>query len=345
MALRSAVGMALVAVLLFGCGAGPGATASLPVEPSPSAPAGSPSAPPPAPTDVPTATPAPSSTAVCASDLETNIASVQELADPSCYGDTELTIDGWLAESGVWSVPGATDPEWTNPWTKLYGRPPTTDEFIIDFLHADQVPGGVDVVTQPTTGIDLSGNGRWVRLRGHFNDAEASACTTVVKNGTDRDCPALFVVTGLENLPPDSPACPAESPMTLETFLAADARCFRGHDVQIRGWEDIGEGFGGTGPIWRVDEEPGLRMAKAQLASNRFQSGDLRYIFVWTVAGSGFRFDHEDRQIVATVRLGHPASKDCRPAEQEGWTWSPPVTWAQHYCERMPVITGIRGVD
>ena len=94
MALRSAVGMALVAVLLFGCGAGPGATASLPVEPSPSAPAGSPSAPPPAPTDVPTATPAPSSTAVCASDLETNIASVEELADPSCYGDTELTE--WL---------------------------------------------------------------------------------------------------------------------------------------------------------------------------------------------------------------------------------------------------------
>jgi hypothetical protein len=279
----------------------------------------------------------------CPSDLPDTIASVEDLADPSCYGTAELTIDGWLAESGVWTDPSETRPGWTNPWTKLYARTPTAREFLIDFLQADQVPGGIDVVTPPRTGIDLAGNGRWVTLRGHFNDEVASACETVRRSGSKRECAALFVVTDLENRPSDSPVCPAQSPLDIEAFLAADARCFRGHEVRLRGWEDVGEGFGGTGPIWRVDESASLRLAQAQLASVRFEDLEMEpYLFVWTEKGSGVLFDATDRRVVVTARLGHPAARACRPEKYEGWGWTPPITWAQHYCERMLVITDVR---
>ena len=335
--------MALAAAIVAAC-AGPTATGSpAPRTATPSATAGTPTA---APTPTPIESPEPTAGVSCPSNLPTTLASVEELADPSCYGATELTIDGWLAESGVWTDPGETDPGWTNPWVALYASNPTAGEFMIDYLQADQVPGGISVVTPPRTGIDLSGNGRLVTLQGHFNDPEAAACQKVRKHGSDRDCAALFVVSSLESNPPHSPACPVDSPITIDTFLAADARCFLGHDVKIRGWEDVGEGFGGSGPIWRVDVSASLRMAPAQLATERFEDlVDGTYLFVWTSKDAAVRFDHNDRRVVVTARLGHPAAQECRPESYDRWTWTPPVTWAQHYCERMLVITDVRAVD
>lgn len=343
MALRSVITLALATAIIAGCDLGTTATGSpAPGTLAPSTPAATPTASPTA----PIGSPGPTAGIVCPSDRPTTLASVAELADPSCYGTTELTIDGWLAESGVWTDPGETEPGWTNPWTRLYASNPTAGQFMIDFLQADQVPGGIDVVTPPRTGIDLSGIGRWVTVQGHFNDADASACQKVRKHSSDRDCAGLFVASSLEAHPPDSPGCPADSPITVETFLSADARCFRGHDVRIKGWEDVGEGFGGTGPIWRVDYSASLRLADAQLAAQRFE--DLvnePYLFVWTRKGTGVQFDANDRQVVVTARLGHPAAADCRPETYEGWGWTPPVTWAQHYCERMLVITDVRVRD
>lgn len=347
MAGRPGVGIILAAAILVGCGTAPSASPSGPIAPSPSFPAGTPDAPSVEPTVLPTSTPPTGSPGiVCPSDLATTVGSVQELADSSCYGSTELTIDGWLAESGVWLDLSETTPAWTNPWVKLYATYPTAGQFMIDFMHADQVPGGIDVVTPPRTGIDLSGNGRWVRLRGHFNDVAASACEQVRTSGSERECAHLFVVTGLEGRPVDSPVCPAGEPITVETFLAADARCFRGRDVKLRGWEDVGEGFGGTGPIWRVDESAALRLADAQLAAVRFEELENEpYLFVWTAKGSGVRFDASDRQVVVTARFGHPAARDCVPERYDDWDWAPPVTWAQHYCERMLVITDVRSAS
>lgn len=341
MARRSAITIAMAVALIASC------TGSTPTE-SPVRPTSAPSAAAPTttPTLAPTDAPQPSEGAVCPSDLPTTLASVEELADPSCYGTTELTITGWLAESGVWTDPSETEPGWTNPWAKLYASNPTAGQFIVDFMQADQVPGGISVVTPPRTGIDLSGNGRLVKLQGHFNDAEASACQKVRKDGSDRDCAGLFVVSSLEGRPSDSPVCPGDSPITVETFLATDARCFVGHDVRIRAWEDVGEGFGGTGPIWRVDESASLRMAHAQLAAQRFEHlVNEPYLFVWIAKGSGVRFDASDRRVVVTARLGHPGAQDCRPASYDGWGWAPPVSWARHYCARMLVITDVRVVD
>ena len=336
---RPAAAVAMAVAMIAGCAA-PTATGSpVPSSEAPSATAA-------LPTSVASEAPEPTGVAGCPSDLPTTLTSVAELADPSCYGTTELTIDGWLAESGVWTEPGETEPAWTNPWVQLYPTSPTAGQFMIDFLHADQVPGGISVVTPPRSGIDLSGNGSLVTLKGHFNDAEASACQKVRKRGSERDCAGLFVATSLESHPPDSPVCPVDELMPIETFLGADARCFRGHDVRIRGWEDVGEGFGGTGPIWRVDYSASLRMADAQLAAQRFE--DLvnePYLFVWTPKDAGFRFDASDRQVVVTARLGHPGAEDCRPESYDGWGWTPPVIWAQHYCERMLVITDVRVVD
>jgi hypothetical protein len=340
MALRSAITVAMAAAIIAGC-ARPTATGSIaPATLAPSATAVPP-------TEAPTEAPEPTAGVVCPTDLSTNLASVEELADPSCYGTTELTLDGWLAESGVWTDPGETDPGWTNPWVELYANSPTAGQFMIDYLQADQVPGGISVVTPPRTGIDLSGNGRPVTLRGHFNDAEASACQKVRKRSSDRDCAALFVVSSLEAHPHDSPVCPAaDSPITVETFLGADARCFRGHEFKIRGWEDVGEGFGGAGPIWRVDYSASLRMADAQLTAQRFEDlVDEPYLFVWTPNDAGVRFDASDRRVVVTAQLGHPGAQDCRPESYDGWGWTPPITWAQHYCERMLVITDVRVVD
>ena len=275
--------------------------------------------------------------------------SIQELADRSCYGTTEISIVGWLAEQQVSLDHGEATPDWVMPISGLYATWPTVDAWILDYLMAGPFDG-LDVVTPPSTGIDLSGIGRWVRLRGHFNDPAALACVPALVDTypgefAGPDCDRLFVVTGLESHASPTPACPGESPMPLAMFLAADAVCFIGRDVRLTGWEDVGEGFGGTSSAYPITLDSSMRAAQAQLVSNPWESAlDQDPIFPWLIEGSGVRFDRSDRQVIVTGRLGHGAADGCRPGPSVGWTWAPPISWAQHRCMRLFVITAVQDI-
>ena len=60
----------------------------------------------------------------CPSELPTKLASVDDPADPACYGSTALTIDGWLAEQTAFvSIP--RPPSWTMSISGLFPEPPT----------------------------------------------------------------------------------------------------------------------------------------------------------------------------------------------------------------------------
>lgn len=337
---HSLVRMAVAAALLAACQAGPAVSPSPAATPSPTV----------APTATigPAATPSPgASTVACPSELPTALASVTQLADRSCYGTTELAIEGWLAEQQVSVDHGEAAPGWVMPISALFPDRPTVREWTLDYLLAGPL-GGLDVVTPPDTGIDLSGLGRWVTLRGHFNDPAALACTpTLVDSYPDEfagpDCDRLFVVTGLQGLGRAEPSCPGGSPLSLATFLAADAGCFIGREVRITGWEDVGEGFGGASSAYPITLDPSMRSAQAQLVSERWESDlDHNPIFPWLIEGSGVRFDQSDQRVIVTGRLGHEAANGCRPGPFPSWTWTPPVSWAQHRCMRLFVIDEVQ---
>ena len=342
----SFIGIVMAAALLAGCTTGPTGSPT----PSPAAlPTATAAAPSPT---MPASTPLPSESAiVCPSALPTTLASVAELADPACYGSTELTIDGWLSEIDLYVVEGEWTPSWTMALSGLFARTPTVQEWIFDFLLADHRPGPVlSVVTPPTSGIDLSGLGRLVTLRGHFADPAASACE--VKDWEpdegqpsqappDLPCERLFVVTNLEGISWPSPGCPSESPLSHAAFLAADARCFIGREVKVRGWEDDGEGFGGEAPVIPISLGD-LRHSDSQFVADRWESNLSQFpIFPVTVAGSGVTFDGSDRSVVVTGMFGHEAAESCR-VDYDAWSWTPPDSWAVNRCKRLFVITGVR---
>ena len=336
---RSLVQVALASAFLAGCQADP------PGSPVPSA---SPS--PPAASVAPVATPSPNpSTSSCPTNLPTALASVKDLADRSCYGTTVLTIQGWLAEQQVSLDHGEATPAWVMPISGLFADRPTVREWILDTLLSGPL-ADLDVVTPPETGIDLSGLGGWVTLRGHFNDPAALACTpTTVDSYPDEfagpDCDRLFVVTGLETLERPKPSCPVESPLALATFLAADAGCFIGREVKITGWEDVGEGFGGATFAYPITLDPSMQHADAQLVSARWESDlDQNPVFPVLIEGSGVHFGRSDQQVIVTGRLGHPAAIGCRPGPVPSWSWAPPVSWAQHRCMRLFVIDAVQNI-
>jgi hypothetical protein len=185
-------------------------------------------------------------------------------------------------------------------------------------------------------------------VHGHFNDPVASACTVVTSTddegpGVPPECDRLFVVSAMENLDRPDPSCPTESPIELTAFLDADAACFRGRDVRIIGWEDVGEGFGGTAPIYPITLDPSLELAEAQLTSRRWEGdGEIDAVFPWTIGGSDVRFARSDKRVVVTARYGHDSSDQCRPGPFPAWAWTPPDSWAQHQCEHLLVITAVR---
>lgn len=335
---RSKVLVAAAAVLLVGCQAGPGGSPTPTLAPTTTAAV--------TPTLVPTSPtpPAPSGSEIaCPSELPTALASVTELADRSCYGTAELSIEGWLGEQQVSLDHGEATPDWVMPISGLFARRPTVREWILDTLLAGPL-ADLDVVTPPDTGIDLSGLGGWVKLRGHFNDPAALACKPVlIESYPDEfagpDCDRLFVVTGLETLERSAPSCPVDSPLALATFLAADAGCFIGREVKLTGWEDIGEGFGGASSAYPITLAASLRSTEAQLVSERWEVDlDHDAIFPWRIEGSGVAFDRSDQRVIATGRLGHAVAEGCRPGPVPSWTWAPPVSWAQHRCMRLFVI-------
>ena len=349
MTLRSVITVAMAAAIVAGCNPGTTATGS------PDPPTAAPSATAATETTAPTSlieSPEPTAGVVCPSDLPTELASVDELADPSCYGSTELSIDGWLSEIDVHIGDGEPTPSWTIALSGLFARSATVGEAIFDYLMRDRRPAAsISVVTPPESGIDLLGLGRWVTLRGRFNDAAASACTILNwepdpedanQDPPDLECERLFVVSGLTTLERPVPDCPMESPMTLAEFEAADFMCRVGQEVRIAGWEDPGEGFGGASDVYPISFGTLKFLDEAQLVANRWESDDVEHvIFPWTVRGSGVSFDDEDLRVVVTGTLGHAASEGCRPA-LEGWTWTPPASWVQNRCMRLFVITDVR---
>jgi hypothetical protein len=114
----------IAAALLAGCLAGPTESPSSPSSPPTSNPT---------PTNAPVATSAPSGSAVtCPSDLPTGLMSIHELADRSCYGTTEISIVGWLAEQQVSLDHGEATPDWVMPISGLYATWPTVGEWTLD---------------------------------------------------------------------------------------------------------------------------------------------------------------------------------------------------------------------
>lgn len=341
-------GLATAAVMIVaGCQPGipPSAAPSSPATPTATAAAVATATPTPTVAASPTVAPEPTGSPVpCPSALPTTV-SVDALADPSCYGTTELTIDAWLAETPIWVDSNEPVPSWTIPTSGLFAESPTVASFAYDFLMANGGTG-VSVVATPTSGIDLSGLGRWVTVRGHFNDPAVLACTTtLVDDYPDEyakpDCSRLFLATSLEPLTHRQRVCPSTS-LTITAFMAADATCFIGREVHVTGWEDVGEGFGGAASVYPVDTGTVFTFADAQLISHRWESDlDKVYIFPWLLRGSGVRFDRSDTKVIVTGQLGHPASKDCRP-HAIGWTWVPPLDWAQDQCRHLFVITGVQ---
>ena len=334
---RSGIGALTLAAILAACQQG---TASPPASTATIAPVATAS---PAPPSSTPASPGPSSVD-CPTALPTTVA-VAELADPTCYGTTELTIEGWLEDTSFDVSAGERAPGWTNAFSGLYASSPSTDDFLVDFLLFSPEPR-VWTVAVPGSGIDLSGVGRWVSARGHFNDADAMTCA--VAPGTenpddpppDLHCERLFVVTAVDDLEHPAPACPIASPVSIAAFLAADVTCFWNRNVQISGWEDVGEGFGGMAPIYPISTGS-LELADAQLVANRWESNlDQHPIFPWIAAGSGIAFDRTDREVVVTAVLGGTAASTCTPA-YDAWTWAPPATWAEHRCRHLLVITEV----
>ena len=313
---------------------------------------------PPATSSAPSATPVGSSLAgtpaptladgspvVCPGTLPTKVASIDLLADRSCYGTAELAIDGWLEDGSIDTTHNEATPSWVMPFAQLYPRGPTVGDFIYNTLHAGRP--GLEVVAKAEAAIDLSGVGRWVTVHGHFNDPDALACVRTLQDTypgewAGPDCDRLFVVTALEPLLRVGDEC-GPSSLTIAEFKAADLACFLGREAHITGWEDVGEGFGGSAPVYPFDLAPSMRFADAQLVAHRWESElDHDAIFPVTIAGSGVRFNRSDLRVVVTGMLGHPRSEGCRPGVLDGWTWSPPVSWAQHQCEHLFVVTGVQ---
>jgi hypothetical protein len=335
---RSGIGALALAGVLAACqqGTGPSPAAS-----PTSAPIATAS---PRPSTSTPASPAPSAVD-CPTTLPTTVA-VADLADPTCYGTTELAIEGWLADTSFDISAGERTPGWTNAFSGLYPTSPSTDDFIVDFLLHSGEPG-VWVVAPPASNVELSELGRWVSARGHFNDPDAMACAVAPGTKYPEDLPSnlhcerLFVVTELVDLDHPAPSCPTESPLSISTFLAADVTCSWKRTVEIIGWEDVGEGFGGIAPIYPISTGS-LELAHAQLVANRWESNlDQHSIFPWIAAGSGIAFDRNDREVVVTAVLGGPAAVTCKPA-YDAWTWAPPAEWAQHRCWHLLVITEVR---
>jgi len=348
---KTGIAAALVALLTIGC-QGVIAPASMPSTATPAPLATTTTRPtsatataePSMATGTPTPTLFDGSPVICPSSLPTELRSVEELADRSCYGTTELTIDGLLADGSIDTSHNEATPSWVMPSASLYATSPTVGEFVYDTLAVGR--RGLEVVAKPDAGIDLSGIGRWVTLRGHFNDPDALACVPTLQDSypgewAGPDCDRLFVVTDLQPNLHVGDECGRDS-LTVAEFLAADAACFIGREVHVVGWEDVGEGFGGAAAVYPFELDPSMRRARAQLVANRWES-DLEHdpIFPMTIAGSGVRFDRSDLRVVVTGMLGHPVAQGCRPAVLEGWTWSPPRSWAQHQCQHLFVITAV----
>jgi hypothetical protein len=154
---KPSIGAAIAAILLAACTASPSATPGASATAAVAATAVAATAAPTSTHVVPPPTPSGSQVA-CPSPLPVELTAADALADPTCYGTTDLTIDGWLAEQSVFVSIPETAPSWTMSISGLFPRRPIVREWLFDFLMVDQATG-LAVVTPPETGLDVSGTG------------------------------------------------------------------------------------------------------------------------------------------------------------------------------------------
>lgn len=131
----------------------------------------------------------------------------------SCFGDSEMTLDGYEIVGFGGFRPGVFEPEWLNGYL---GRFAIVDRDDVEYAHPllVSVEPGVDVTRPPVAGDALVGSAL-LRVTGHFNHPASTQCTathipiTDDLEGPTADyepiaaeiaCRQVFVVTGFEVL-------------------------------------------------------------------------------------------------------------------------------------------------
>jgi hypothetical protein len=197
---------------------GGGLASSLPSASSPGLPTPSPTA---LPTPSPTALPTPSPTALPTPSDRTpspecihppvDVLTLAYQSDPvACYGNTPLTVDGYLTSPGVIDGPCAfVEPAWLscNSWVELdvVRTTAATTSIILAYVSTGNTSYPFFAAIQPTAGPRDQFMDRNVRVTGHFDDPAARTCRFVAGSGfsdapnpaTDliSSCRRIFVVT------------------------------------------------------------------------------------------------------------------------------------------------------
>jgi hypothetical protein len=160
----------------------------------------------------PTPTPGPTSTPVLSCPpMPTTAAEIIAMSVPTaadCYGDTQLTIQGYSVDCG--GCGGVDTYDRSPAWLAV-----AIPEF---FLGGTLTATGGDTVTSfpvfinPSTGIKFPAAGSLVRVTGHFNDPIAKTCKVTPIPGSGASaldpasvitaCRASFVVTAVSQVTP-----------------------------------------------------------------------------------------------------------------------------------------------
>jgi hypothetical protein len=202
--------VAVTALLVAGCGV---SVVQTPTPPAPTAPSATPTpTPPETPIPEPTPTPGPTPTPVLSCPpTPTTAAEIIAMSVPTaagCYGDTQLTIQGYSVDCG--GCGGVDTYDRSPAWLAV-----AIPEF---FLGGTLTATGGDAVTSfpvfinPSTGIKFPAAGSLVRVTGHFNDPIAKTCKVTPIPGSGASaldpasvitaCRASFVVTAVSEVTP-----------------------------------------------------------------------------------------------------------------------------------------------
>ena len=156
----------------------------------------------------------------------------------ACFGDRELTIEGWEVTGFGGFRYGTYTPEWLNGFLGelAVGGDVATDDTAFCCLWASVEPGTVDTSREPVHSI----TGSHLRLTGHFNDPASVECRArdlpisdagpegrlaeQLAISAELGCRERFVMTSMEVLEPPAPApTPASEPMNGLLPLGAHA--------------------------------------------------------------------------------------------------------------------------
>lgn len=190
----------LMAVALLSAACAPGESPS----PAPSAlptPTLVPTTSPASPAPTPGSSPSPTSvtTAGCPAhsplSVDAYLAALE--ADPTCFGDGDVSLLGWSGpwpEGIGWLAPGV-EPSWLALSTSAIwqGKCPGSKEGCGE---------AVSVHIDPEAGLDWKNDGRWLVVSGHTNDPRAEGCHPVVSGDMTKaqaraECRRAFVLTSV----------------------------------------------------------------------------------------------------------------------------------------------------